>query len=227
MGKFEEFQDVIDRQMVIPQKLLTNYLALGIKEHELVILLQIHRFRAEGNYFPTPEDIAENVSMSGQECALLLRTLVQKKLITIEQKKNEHHILNESYSLEPLWQQLFSEKEQEKDEIQYDENIFPLFEQEFGRPLSPFEIETISIWLDQEKQSPALIKAALREAVLMNKLNFKYIDRILREWKRKGIRTVEQARKQGKQFRQGTNQKKTQPEKRDVSLYYNWLEEDS
>ncbi|WP_431804932.1 DnaD domain-containing protein [Halobacillus andaensis] len=104
-----------------------------------------------------------------------------------------------------------------------------MFEQEFGRPLSPFEIENINIWLDQEEQEPALIKAALREAVLMGKLNFKYIDRILREWKRKGIQTVEQARQHGKKFRQGqvknTSSTKS-PVKRDVSLYYNWLEEE-
>src|SRR5699024_12025362 len=79
--------------------------------------------------------------------------------------------------------------------------IFILFEQEFGRPLSPFEIETINAWLDEDNIIPALIKAALRESVLMGKLNFRYIDRILCEWKHKGIHTVEQARESSKSFR--------------------------
>ncbi|CDQ19531.1 DNA replication protein DnaD [Halobacillus karajensis] len=231
MAKYQSFQDIVDNQMVVPTQLLKNYHQLKLSETELVVLLQIHRFRTEGNGFPTPEELATHLSVSSQECSRVLRTLIQKRMLTIEQNQNEHRVLNEFYSLEPLWEKLFtvSSKPQINDKS-YDENIFPLFEQEFGRPLSPFEIETINIWLDEEEQSPALIKAALREAVLMSKLNFKYIDRILREWKRKGVRTVEQAREQGRQFRQGQSPVKTSKQenkKRDISLYYNWLEEDS
>jgi len=74
---------------------------------------------------------------------------------------------------------------------------------------------------------PALIKAALRESVLMGKLNFKYIDRILREWKKKGIHSVEQARAESKNFHH--KQKYTVQEdkpKRDTSFYFNWLEDE-
>ncbi|MBN9653043.1 DnaD domain protein [Halobacillus litoralis] len=231
MAKYQSFQNIMDNQMVVPTKLLENFHQLKLNETELVVLLQIHRFRTEGNGFPTPEQLATHLSISAQECSRVLRSLIQKRMMTIEQNQNEDRVLNEHYSLEPLWEKLFavSQKPQINDRS-YDENIFPLFEQEFGRPLSPFEIETINIWLDEEEQSPALIKAALREAVLMSKLNFKYIDRILREWKRKGVKTVEQAREQGKQFRQGQQAPKTQKQenkKRDISLYYNWLEEDS
>ncbi|GEN53948.1 DnaD domain-containing protein [Halobacillus faecis] len=231
MAKYQSFQNIMDNQMVVPTKLLENFHQLKLNETELVVLLQIHRFRTEGNGFPTPEQLATHLTITSQECSQVLRSLIQKRMMTIEQNQNEHRVLNEYYSLEPLWEKIFavSPKPQTSDRS-YDENIFPLFEQEFGRPLSPFEIETINIWLDEEEQSPALIKAALREAVLMSKLNFKYIDRILREWKRKGVKTVEQAREQGKQFRQGQQGPKTQKQenkKRDISLYYNWLEEDS
>src|SRR5699024_5492414 len=101
-----------------------------------------------------------------------------------------------------------------------------LFEQEFARALSPFEIEMINAWLDDDQFLPSLIKAALREAVLMGKLNFKYIDRILREWKKKGVQTVEQAREIGKEFRKNQTNVTYQVEKNDRSIYYNWLEED-
>ncbi len=174
-------------------------------------------------------EIAGRTSFSEEECSSILRSLIQKQLLSIEQKNQKFQVGNECYSLEPLWEKLFQKSQPQKDSPAQPENLFPLFEQEFGRPLSPFEIENINIWLDQEEQEPALIKAALREAVLMGKLNFKYIDRILREWKRKGIQTVEQARQHGKKFRQGqvknTSSTKS-PVKRDVSLYYNWLEEE-
>src|SRR5690606_14991388 len=149
-----------------------------------------------------------------------------KNLLKIEQTKNSQQQLSEAYSLEPLWEKLFTPEKKQEVESSDEGTLFILFEQEFGRPLSPFEIETISVWLDEDQLSPALIKAALREAVLMAKLNFKYIDRILREWKKKGIHTVEQAREASKRFRdnQVTRQANTTTQKRDTSFYYNWLE---
>lgn len=230
MPKYQSFQNILDNQVMVPKQLLTDYTKLGLEETELVLIMQIHRYRTEGNSFPTPEELASTLTVSSQECSKILRSLIQKQLLSIEQQHNEQQVLNECYSLEPLWEKLFTYTPAQSPETQvFNENIFPLFEQEFGRPLSPFEIETINIWLDEDGQSPALIKAALREAVLMSKLNFKYIDRILREWNKKGIQTVEQAREHGKQFRQGQSSRKEQPEtrkKRDISLYYNWLEED-
>src|SRR5699024_5904300 len=93
---------------------------------------------------------------------------------------------------------------------------------ELAESLSPFEIETINAWLDEDEIIPSLIKTALRESVLMGKLNFKYIDRILREWKKKGIHSVEQARNAGKAFQKPAANQNVQ--KRDTSFYYNWLE---
>ncbi len=81
-------------------------------------------------------------------------------------------------------------------------NLYTIFEQEFGRPLSPLECETLAMWIDQDEHDASIIKAALREAVISGKLNFRYIDRILFEWKKNNIQTVEQARQQGNKFRQ-------------------------
>src|SRR5699024_11496295 len=106
-----------------------------------------------------------------------MQNIIKINYLANIQKKNEQGILSEIYSLDPLWQQLFAQKQSKEDD---EGAIFILFEQEFGRPLSPFEIETINVWLDEDEMKPALIKAALRESVLMSKLNFKYIDRILR-----------------------------------------------
>ncbi|GAA3327383.1 hypothetical protein GCM10020331_067100 [Ectobacillus funiculus] len=54
------------------------------------------------------------------------------------------------------------------------------------------------MWQDQDHHTPVIIQTALREAVLSGKLNFRYIDRILFEWKKKtGSKTVEQAQQYG------------------------------
>ena len=111
--------------------------------------------------------------------------------------------------------------------------IFQLFEQELGRLLSPMEIETIGMWMDLDKHSPEIIKAALKEAVLADKVNLRYIDRILIEWKKRNIKTLAQIEKHSEQYRKNTmaaapiqpvHQQETVQKTEKVS-FYNWLEE--
>jgi len=66
------------------------------------------------------------------------------------------------------------------------------FERELGRFLSPFEIEDLQKTVDDDKTSVDLVRAALKEAVFNNKTNWKYIQAILRNWRREGITTVAQ-----------------------------------
>ncbi|MDQ0222699.1 DnaD domain-containing protein [Streptococcus moroccensis] len=65
------------------------------------------------------------------------------------------------------------------------------FERELGRLLSPFEIEDLQKTVE-EGVSADLVKAALKEAVFNGKTNWKYIQAILRNWRREGITTVNQ-----------------------------------
>lgn len=218
-------QDVFINQIAVPTRLLTDYKSIGLNETDVMVVLQLHRFLQAGNDFPTPTELANYLTISEEECMTILRKLIQRSLLTIHENNNNNQ-LSETYNLNPLWNKLYSPVEQQVEPENNEGTVFILFEQEFGRLLSPFEIEQISAWLDEDKMSPALIKAALRESVLMGKLNFKYIDRILREWNRKGIKSVEQAREEGKSFRQ--NQAKVQKEynveKRDTSVYFNWVQ---
>ena len=91
-----------------------------------------------------------------------------------------------AFSLHPLWNRLTdhvdtcNKQKQRKKFIRTTEGeIFSLFEQEFGRFLSPMECESISMWLDEDGHSVEIIRAALKEAVLAQKLSLRYIDRIL------------------------------------------------
>lgn len=231
MKKINSIQAVLHDQISIPSQLISNYHAVGLDEKELILVLKIYQFQVKDIFFPTPDQIAADTTFNQQECTKLLRQLIQKGLLSIEEdSQNDRSLRNERYSLEPLFDQLYYHENTNQDKQTNEDqmNIFILFEQEFGRVLSPIEIETINIWIDDDQQEPALIKAALREAVLMNKLNFKYIDRILREWKKKGIQTVDQARAHSKTFHgaQSHVERKSTDNNRDRSLYYNWLEDD-
>src|SRR5690625_875107 len=196
-------QQILLNQVQIPTKLLANYKSFGLNEQDVMVILQIHRFAQEQIDFPTPAQIANHLTVNEEECANILRKLIQQGLLAIDELKNDQDQLSEAYSLNPLWEKIFQDNEEntEDNEEEIIGNTFILFEQEFGRPITPFEIEMINTWLDVDEIAPELIKAGLRESVLMGKLNFTYIDRILRDWKKKGIRTVEQARESSRNFR--------------------------
>lgn len=217
----------------IPVILFNNYANLGLNEEDFMMILQVKKFKQNGNQFPTPNELSEQMSITTSSCTSILRSLIQRGFLTIEECE-ENTILFENYSLKPLWDKLFSYLMQEKskkeleENKQADENLYTIFENEFGRPLSPFECETLAIWIDQEDYDPVIIKAALREAVMSAKLNFRYIDRILFEWKKNGIRTIDQARNHSKKFRQNQGnspikQESNEEYKRKVP-FYNWLE---
>jgi len=209
--------------VAIPRLLLTNYKTLGLNETEFMLLLHIHSFVEQGISFPTPDEIAARMTISPEVCMQQLRKLVQKGFITIEERI-ENHIRSERYSLDPLWEKLIRTVFQgQKQDEQHEEQLYTVFEHEFGRPLSPMECETLAMWMDQDEHDPTIIKAALREAVLSGKLNFRYIDRILFEWKKNGIKTIEQAQQHAKKFRKNQG-KQSEPYKPTVPIY-NWLEQ--
>ncbi|WP_409251149.1 DnaD domain-containing protein [Bacillus sp. SCS-153A] len=218
----------------IPQLLLSNYHKLGLSESDFVLLLQVFSFIEKGNDFPTPEELSSKMSFSSEECSSILRRLVQNQFIAIEEGHSQSGILYEKYSLKPLWTKLaeFVMSESKSDSMEktrLDEtDLYTVFEQEFSRPLSPLECETLAMWVDQDEHNAVIIKAALREAVISGKLNFRYIDRILFEWKKNGVKTIEQAKKHGERFRphqkvQSAPQS-SQSDKKTVP-FYNWLEQ--
>ena len=64
------------------------------------------------------------------------------------------------------------------------------------------ELETISNWLDKDMYKEELIMTALKEAVFAGKVHFRYIDRILLDWSRNRVSTVDQAKEYSQRFRQ-------------------------
>jgi DNA replication protein len=215
----------------IPTFLITHFKSLKLTESELVLVLQVISYQNKGNDFPTPEELAARMTISADICANMLRTLVQKGIIHISDEYSSDGIRFEKYSLQPLWEKmiehfLFTKKAEETAQKRTSEgNLYTCFETEFGRPLSPFEIETLKMWIDDDRHDTDIIKAALKEAVISGKLNFRYIDRILFDWKRNGIKTVEQAKSYGLKFRQKGRVSPNQPKQSTEAVpIYNWLE---
>lgn len=214
-------------QMTLSKRLIMRYRQLGLDETELIVILQLLRFQSDGIMFPTPSEMARYTSFDEQVVSRSLRQMMQKNLMTIEEINNGEGIVDEYYSFELIFNTLYT-KEEPKRTTPTDQSVevFKQFEREFGRVLSPIEIETINIWLDEDHYDVTLIQQALREAVLLSKLNFKYIDRILQEWQKKGVKSVDQAKQAGKKYHQHqTTPDKAPREKVDPAIYYNWLDD--
>src|SRR5574344_1729762 len=69
-------------------------------------------------------------------------------------------------------------------------NIYSDIESNFGRTLSPMEYETIESWLLSYEEN--IINYAVRVAVMNNKKTFNYVNRILKNWKSCGYKTLEE-----------------------------------
>lgn len=194
-------------QTEIPTLLLKYYKKLGLNNDDFVLIIQLKSSMDQGDYFPDLEEISERMNISKNDAFKAVHQLMQKKLLSIETKKDEEGITEDVYSLNLLWEKLITLMKQnehvieEKQEKKESKKLYSIFEAEFGRPLSPMEIDSLILWTEEDNFSPELIQLALREAVLSQVYSFKYIDRILLNWEKKNIRTKEQVEKESKRFR--------------------------
>lgn len=91
-------------------------------------------------------------------------------------------------------------------------NIFSTIEKNFGRTIAPLECDVIKSWVDNNI-SEELIVYATQIAVCNNACSVKYIDRILEDWQRKKITTLEQAKKANEKFKNKKESKTDEREK--------------
>ncbi|CCY79399.1 predicted protein [Mycoplasma sp. CAG:877] len=98
------------------------------------------------------------------------------------------------------------------------ENIFEIIEKEFGRLLSPLEIEMIQSW----DYPIEILKLAVQQASTSGQFVIKYIDKILYNWSKANVRTVEDAKKYIANFR-NKKERNNQLDERNSSTYYEEL----
>ncbi|MEW9698930.1 DnaD domain-containing protein [Paenibacillus sp. SI8] len=199
--------------VAVPTLLLKNYRLLKLSEIEVMTIIQLISFLEKEKYdFPTIEEIQARMSASPDQVIASLQKLLNEQFITIDEETEAATGMRyERYNLLPLHQklaQLLIEQETlaaKRVPIHADtaaKDIYTTFEKEFARPLTPMELETISGWLDKDLYREELILTALKEAVFAGKVYFRYIDRILLEWSRNRVATVEQAKEYSQRFRQ-------------------------
>lgn len=205
----------------IPYSLLKYYHRLKLSDTEMLLLLQLIGYnQREQIDFPTIEELQERLGTTPEHIIKMLQKLMREKYLTIDEDIDpQTGVQYERYNLagvfekiseclvEDVRQQRLANQQRsmatESETESEDSNLFSIFEREFGRPLSPMECETISGWLDKDRYPEELILLALKEAVFAGKVHFRYIDRILLEWTRNRVRTVEDAKAYTQKFRNG------------------------
>lgn len=94
-----------------------------------------------------------------------------------------------------------------------EETIFHFVENEFGRLLSPSEIETINDWLYNLNYQEEIVKEAIKRTKLQGKTNLNYASGILRNWRDDNITTIEQIE---------AKEKSRKSKQEEVSEYDTW-----
>ena len=194
----------------ISKVLLFNYKKLNITDQELIIIIYLIN---ENIY--NPKQIGKDLDIPFPEVLEIINNLTEKGIIKVELVKI-NNIRTEVINLDSLYEKLAfliikEEKEEEKPKGLYD-----TFETELGRTLSPMEYEIINGWLTI--CSEEIILLALKEAIYNGVNNFRYIDRIINEWNKKGIKTKEDVEKNKQEFKGNKKNNKKQ------ELFdYDWL----
>lgn len=190
-----------------------NKLNLDLKE----FLFLLYFFNDSEKIFDVKK-ISNTIKMSENDVLNSFNSLIKKKYILIESKKNKNGKISEFINLEYFYKELDENFKVIKKE-ETDINIYSIFEQEFGRPISSIEYEIIKAWLEKEF-SEELILGALKEAVYNGVHNLRYIDKILYEWQKKGFKNMKDI---SNHITKRTKEKDSKKELFD----YNWLDEEN
>ena len=173
---------VVNNHLIIPNYFIKYYKKFDLENNELLML--IYLLNCNEKLILDNKKISKDLYLEENEVLNIISSLIEKNYISIEMSKN-NGIIEEYISLDLFYEKINSCLI-ENDKKDNSSDIYSKFEKEFGRTLSPMEYEIIKVWLqDFEEQ---LILLAVREATFNGVSNLRYIDKILHEWQKKGIK---------------------------------------
>ncbi|MEG3068198.1 MAG: DnaD domain protein [Syntrophaceticus schinkii] len=188
---------------VMPNILIKYSDRLGLEGTDLLILLAIFYFQQTGQYELEIADFSQLLHIQERQIQVSIEKMRDLGLLTDIDQSLETTGLFEKVA--DLWAEermrAVQQKQQEaaitvqlkagKEQLLSPLiNIINLFEREFGRALTPIEIDQIKNWYCEHGYAETLIKEALKRAVLRGILNLNYMDKILASWAKMNIRTT-------------------------------------
>ena len=180
-----------NKKLVAETIFIKEALKLNLSLNEFLLLLYFD------NSYDSIFDIAllsKTLNMSEEQILQAYGSLMAKKLIKVVAIKDGYGKVIEKVSLDNFYNEIKTEYKTKEEEIKK-EDIYTIFEKEFGRTLSSMDYEIINAWIDNGF-SEELVIAALKEAVYNGVPNLRYINKVLYEWNRKGIKKPTDIKKQ-------------------------------
>ena len=149
--------------------------------------------------------------------------LMIKGLVNIESRKDLENRMHEVVTMCGVYDLVCDDAlEVVQEEVKTD--IFKTFEKELGRTISSMELELINGWLTVGVPEE-IILGALREAVYNGVTSFKYIDRIIYEWDKKGFKTMGDVNKHLMSRREMKSNNESISKKEQEVADYDWVNE--
>lgn len=211
--------------MVIPLYLLQHFKDLKLKLEEFIFLMYLYNLG--DNFVFDPTKFGNDLNMSLVEVMSFIEALTDKKFIRVESKKNDKGIMEEFIIMDDFYSKLtmitIDEVNKETNDASKSD-IFEVIQKEFGRTISPIEYEIIKAWIESGINEN-VIKEAVKEATFNGVSNLRYIDKILYEWGKLGVKTVEDVEK-NRMKRNNTNKNQVNEEVDMDVIEWNWFDDD-
>lgn len=208
--------------IVIPLFLLKNYKKFNLSMEEFMFLMYFYNLGDK--FLFNPVKYSEELGIDLPNVMNYVGILTDKKFIRVEVLKNDKGLMEEVVILDDFYNKLSLLTIDEVNSSPKDNSsVFEMIEKEFGRTLSPMEYEIIKAWLESNK-SEEIIKEAIKEATFNGVSNLRYIDKILFEWEKSGITTIEgvEAARKKRNF----TKDKAGEIKIDEIVDWNWFDDD-
>lgn len=203
-----------ENHYTVPKYVLSYAKELGLDMDSLILL--IYFLNKPNKSIFDYKKIIEDINFTEKELLNALSTLKEKNILLILMEKNDSGVLEEKVDISLFYEIIFSKILNKETKENNEKDLYDNFEKEFGRTLSPMEYEIINSWKEQ-KISNELILSALKEAVFNGVNNLRYIDKILYEWNKKGIKKPTDI----------IEKQKAKEEEKTLETYeYDWLNED-
>lgn len=207
------FKTLKEKDFIIKNFLIKVALELKLSLNETMLL--VYFMNQEEPTLNIP-NITSSIYLKEEEIMASFSKLIAINLITLKVVKGEDGIRKEIISLDNIIRYVTTDITKKHASLEKD-NLFDIFEKEFGRPLSTMEFEIINEWLDAGYEKD-LILEALKESVYNGYKSLKSISSKLEYWKEKGYKTKKDIAKS-----LSDEAEKNSP----VDLFdYNWLEDE-
>lgn len=199
-------QYLLAGQTTVSNLVLHHYRQLGMSSSQLIVYLELKSYLDQGQQSPDINLIAQHLEIEVTQVYEILHQLIAQQILRHETKLDKTGKETDYYSFLPLIDKLMvlqtqeKTKKEQKTDTNNRKQLFEKIEVEFGRQLSPIELETIGKWIDEDHYDLNMIELALQEAVLNQVWNLKYMDRILQNWEKQHITTPQQVQQARDKF---------------------------